>query len=116
MTYPKLIIDLKKIERNTREMVKRCQSRGINVAGVTKMVCGNEVIGNTIVDAGVEILAMSEGKTILGIADEKLPHFCIIADYRGRHGFLRINDAAVCSFSIAMSWTDLTFRTCFSGS
>ena len=42
---------------------------------------------------------VSEGKTILGIAGEKLPEFSIIADYRGRHGFLRINDAAVCSFS-----------------
>ena len=42
---------------------------------------------------------VSEGKTILGIAGEKLPEFNIIADYRGRHGFLRINDEAVCSFS-----------------
>ena len=42
---------------------------------------------------------VSEGKTILGIVGEKLPAFSIIADYRGRHGFLRINDAAVCSFS-----------------
>jgi hypothetical protein len=42
---------------------------------------------------------VSEGKTILGIAGEKLPAFGIIADYRGRHGFLRINGEAVCSFS-----------------
>jgi len=42
---------------------------------------------------------VSQGKTILGIAGEKLPAFSIIADYRGRHGFLRINDEAVCSFS-----------------
>ena len=42
---------------------------------------------------------VSEGKTILGIAGEKLPEFSIIADYRGRHGFLRINDDVVCSFS-----------------
>jgi DNA integrity scanning protein DisA with diadenylate cyclase activity len=42
---------------------------------------------------------VSEGKTILGIAGEKLPAFSIIADYRGRQGFLRINDAAICSFS-----------------
>jgi len=42
---------------------------------------------------------VSEGKTILGITGEKLPAFGIIADYRGRHGFLRINGEAVCSFS-----------------
>lgn len=42
---------------------------------------------------------VSEGKTILGIVGEKLPSFSIIADYRGRHGFLRINEETVCSFS-----------------
>jgi len=42
---------------------------------------------------------VSEGKTIMGIADEKLPAFGIIADYRGRHGFLRINEDKICSFS-----------------
>ena len=42
---------------------------------------------------------VSEGKTIMGIADEKLPAFCIIADFRGRHGFLRINEEKICSFS-----------------
>lgn len=42
---------------------------------------------------------VSEGKSILGIAGEKLPTFSIIADYRRRHGFLRINDETVCSFA-----------------
>jgi DNA integrity scanning protein DisA with diadenylate cyclase activity len=42
---------------------------------------------------------VSDGRTIMGIAAEKLPAFSIIADYRGRHGFLRINEQKVCSFS-----------------
>jgi hypothetical protein len=42
---------------------------------------------------------VSEGHSILGIAGEKLPAFSIVADYRGRHGFLKINDKAICSFS-----------------
>lgn len=42
---------------------------------------------------------VSDGKTIIGIADEKPPAFGIIADYRGRHGFLGINEEKVCSFS-----------------
>ena len=41
----------------------------------------------------------SQGKTIIGIVDEKLPAFGIIADFRGRYGFLHVNDEAVCSFS-----------------
>jgi len=42
---------------------------------------------------------VSEGQSILGIAGQKMPAFGIIADYRGRHGFLRLNDETVCSFS-----------------
>ena len=42
---------------------------------------------------------VSDGQSILGIAAEKFPAFSIIADYRGRHGFLRINEEKVCSFS-----------------
>jgi hypothetical protein len=42
---------------------------------------------------------VSDGKIILGIVDEKLPEFCIIADFHGRHGFLRVNREAICSFS-----------------
>jgi hypothetical protein len=42
---------------------------------------------------------VSDGKTILGIAGEQLPAFCLIADFRGRHGFLRVNDETICSFS-----------------
>jgi hypothetical protein len=42
---------------------------------------------------------VSEGKAILGIASEALPDFSIIADYRGRQGFLWVNEERVCSFS-----------------
>ena len=42
---------------------------------------------------------VSEGKTILGIVGERLPEFSIIADYQGRHGFLRLNEETICSFS-----------------
>jgi hypothetical protein len=42
---------------------------------------------------------LSDGKTILGIARERLPQLCIIADFRGRYGFLRVNDETICSYS-----------------
>ena len=77
MTYPKLVIDLKKIEKNTREIVKRCRTRGISIAGVTKMVCGNEIIGNTLVEAGVEILADSRIENLQRMSEIPVPKMLI---------------------------------------
>lgn len=77
MTYPKLTIDLKKIEENTREMVRRCRARGITVAGVTKMVCGNEIIADALVGAGVEILADARIENLKRISDLKVPKMLI---------------------------------------
>jgi hypothetical protein len=42
---------------------------------------------------------ISEGKTIVGITRNDLTGFRISADFRGGHGFLKLNDEAVCSFS-----------------
>jgi len=42
---------------------------------------------------------VSDEKTIIGIVKDKIPDFCITADFRGRYGFLKINGDAVCSFS-----------------
>ena len=42
---------------------------------------------------------VSQGSTIIGISNEIIQEFCIVADFRGRHGFIRLNGEAVCSFS-----------------
>lgn len=42
---------------------------------------------------------ISDGLHILGISSNRLPRFCIIADFHGKHGFLRINRETICSFS-----------------
>lgn len=44
-------------------------------------------------------ILVSNGKSIVGIARRKLPLFSITADFRGRHGFLRMDNDPVCSFS-----------------
>lgn len=77
MTYPKLMIDLKKIEKNTLKMVKRCKERGVEVAGVTKMVCGNEIIGRTLVEAGIEILADSRIENLERMSKIPVPKMLI---------------------------------------
>ena len=42
---------------------------------------------------------VSQGSTIIGISNEIIQDFCIVADFRGRHGFIRLNGETVCSFS-----------------
>lgn len=42
---------------------------------------------------------VSDGIRIVGVANSGLPNFCIVAEFRGHHGFLRINDTRICSFA-----------------
>ncbi len=42
---------------------------------------------------------ISDGQTILGISDRTLPDFCLIADFQGRTGFLKMNEDGICSFA-----------------
>ena len=42
---------------------------------------------------------VSDGLAIMGIAEGQLPDFCLVADFRVGHGFLKIGNRPVCSFS-----------------
>jgi hypothetical protein len=42
---------------------------------------------------------VSDGRSILGICGDTLPSFSLCADFRGRHGFLKVNRTKVCSFA-----------------
>ncbi len=41
---------------------------------------------------------VSDGRFIVGIANGTLPEFSIVADFRGGHGFLKLNGVLICSF------------------
>jgi hypothetical protein len=41
---------------------------------------------------------VSDGRSIVGIANGDLPDFSIVADFRGGHGFLKLNGELICSF------------------
>lgn len=49
--------------------------------------------------SGSENILVSDGATLTGIVTGPLPHCSLIADYRGRHGFLSLDDELLCSFS-----------------
>ena len=57
--YPQLAIDLKKLEHNTKEMVKRCKEKNISIAGVIKGFNGIPECARTMADAGCEYIASS---------------------------------------------------------
>lgn len=59
MSYPKIIVNLKKLENNVKSVVEHCKKENIFVSGVTKVFCGNPEIAQAYVDGGVKYLADS---------------------------------------------------------
>lgn len=75
--YPKLDISLEKIKHNTKTLVGMCHECGINVAGVTKAVCGHQDIARTMVDGGIDIIADSRIENLKRLADINLPRLLL---------------------------------------
>lgn len=59
MSYPKVIIDLNKIEKNTLLLSKKCNEKGIDIAAVTKVFCGAPEIAHAMIKGGAKYLADS---------------------------------------------------------
>ena len=59
MSYPKLLIDLQKIEENARLITQLCAHRGISVAGVVKGCCADARVTKAVADGGVSQLSSS---------------------------------------------------------
>ena len=57
--YPQIEIDLKKLETNVKEIVKRCGDKGIKVAGVVKGVNGIPECTKVFAESGCAFIASS---------------------------------------------------------
>ncbi len=64
MATPYLTIDLDKIEHNARTVVEMCKEHGIEVAGVTKGVCGHPEVAGAMLRGGVRAIADSRLRNI----------------------------------------------------
>ena len=64
MLTPRIEIDLDKIAHNAKNLRELYGSKGIQVIGVTKAVCGNPNIANVLVKSGINILADSRIENI----------------------------------------------------
>lgn len=60
--YPRLEVDLKKVERNALLITEKCHEKGIEVIGVTKGCLGHSEVARAMVKGGVA-----------GIGDSRLP-------------------------------------------
>ena len=64
MLTPRIEMNLEKIAHNTKIIKGLYGSKGIDVVGVTKVVCGDPYIANTLVKSGIKILADSRIENI----------------------------------------------------
>ncbi len=73
MYYPKIQIDLKKLEHNVKTIIDLCKKKDIEVAGVTKVFCGHPEVAQAYVDSGVSYLADSRIENLVKLKQFKIP-------------------------------------------
>ena len=65
MATPRIEIDLEKIAHNAKTLKNLYSSKGIDIIGVTKVVCGDPKIADVLVKSGISILADSRTENII---------------------------------------------------
>lgn len=73
MAYPKIKVDLKKLEHNVKEIVDLSSENHIDVAGVTKVFCGNPKITQAYINGGVSYLADSRIENLIKLKEFHIP-------------------------------------------
>jgi predicted amino acid racemase len=73
MKAPRLEINLGKIAHNAKILKELYASKGIDVIGVTKVVCGSTAIAEVLVKSGINILADSRIENIITMHDANIP-------------------------------------------
>jgi len=66
---PRLEIFPARIEENAKTIISLCHSHGIQVAGVTKVACAHPSVVNSLVNAGVDMLADSRIENLKSIRE-----------------------------------------------
>jgi predicted amino acid racemase len=69
MTTPRINIDLGKIEHNAKKLKTLYGSKGINITGVTKVVCGDPRIVTALLKSGIKVFADSRMANIQRMRD-----------------------------------------------
>lgn len=67
--YPRVVVDLKKVEENTRIVAKQCQRSDVEIMGVTKVFCAHPEIAAAEVRGGIKYLADSRVENLMKLKD-----------------------------------------------
>ncbi|MGM0640395.1 MAG: alanine/ornithine racemase family PLP-dependent enzyme [Thermotogota bacterium] len=67
--YPKLTIDIEKIKSNAKNVIDKCHSKGVEVAGVTKVMCGMKEIAEALIDSNCDMIADARIQNIIKMKD-----------------------------------------------
>ncbi|SHJ38835.1 Predicted amino acid racemase [Geosporobacter subterraneus DSM 17957] len=73
MGYPRLEINLEKIRHNVSRLTAQCSEKGIEIAAVTKVFCGDPKIAKVLVEAGATMLADSRIQNIKKMKELPVP-------------------------------------------
>ena len=65
--YPHLEIDLEKIRENTQKVIELCKKQGMEVVGITKGVCGDLRIANSMKEGGIKIFGDSRIQNLISL-------------------------------------------------
>lgn len=68
--YPRIIIDIEKIRKNTETIVNIAKKSSIEIIGVTKATCGDPLVGKAMLDGGAKGLADSRLSNIKRLKSE----------------------------------------------
>lgn len=69
MTYPRLVIDLKKLEENIRFEISELKRFGVTLLGVNKVFNGSRETAQALVNAGVSVIAESRIYNLKNLQD-----------------------------------------------
>lgn len=69
MSYPKIVVDKSKLRNNVKSLVNICKDKNMNIAGVTKVFCGDPELAQVYIDGGVEYLADSRIQNLERLKD-----------------------------------------------
>ena len=99
MKTPRIEINLGKIAHNAKKLKELYGSKGIDVIGVTKVVCGDTAVAEVLVKSGINILADSRIENIIKMHD---------ADIHARFLLLR---TPLSQSELVVKYTDISLNS-----
>lgn len=71
--YPRVVVDLKKVEENTKIVAKMCAEKNVDIMGVTKVFCAAPEIAEAEMKGGIKYLADSRIENLMKLKELDLP-------------------------------------------